>query len=114
MITVDYNPELVRAARTAGHKVLYGDAEDPEFIASLPLDRTHWVVSTMREEHVGRTLIHGLRSSGYAGRVAVTAQSSTEAARLEKAGPDLVLLPFAEAARGAADRLLGQQRVVVA
>jgi len=114
VVTVDYNPELVRAARNTGHKVLYGDAEDPEFIASLPLSRAHWVVSTMRDERVGRTQIHSLRNSGYAGRIAVTAHGSAEAARLEQSGSDLVLLPFVEAARGAADRLPGQQRVVVA
>ena len=114
VVTVDYNPELVRAARNTGHKVLYGDAEDPEFIASLPLSRAHWVVSTMRDERVGRTLIHSLRNSGYARRIAVTAHGSAEAARLEQSGSDLVLLPFVEAARGAADRLPGQQRAVVA
>ena len=114
VVTVDYNPELVRAARNTGHKVLYGDAEDPEFIASLPLSPAHWVVSTMRDERVGRTQIHSLRNSGYAGRIAVTAHGSAEAARLEQSGSDLVLLPFVEAARGAADRLPGQQRVVVA
>jgi Kef-type K+ transport system membrane component KefB len=112
VVTVDYNPELVRAARNTGHKVLYGDAEDPEFIASLPLSRARWVVSTMRDERVGRTLIHSLRNSGYAGRIAVTAHGSAEAARLEQSGSDLVLLPFVEAARGAADRLLEQQGVV--
>ena len=68
----------------------------------------------MRDERVGRTLIHSLRNSGYAGRIAVTAHGSAEAARLEQSGSDLVLLPFVEAARGAADRLPGQQRVVVA
>ena len=114
VVTVDYNPELARAGRATGHRVLYGDAEDPEFIASLPLARTHWVVSTIREEHVSRALIYSLRGSGYAGQVAVTAHSLAEAARLEQAGADLVLLPFADAAGWAADRLLGQQRVATA
>jgi hypothetical protein len=44
----------------------------------------------------------------------VTAHGSAEVAGLEQSGSDLVLLPVVEAARGAADRLLGQQRVVVA
>jgi hypothetical protein len=114
VVTVDYNPELVRAGSATDHQVLYGDAEVPEFLALLPLARAHWVVSTIREEPVSRSLIHGLRVSGYAGQVAVTAHSSAEAARLEQSGADLALLPFAEAARRAADRLLGKQRDIVA
>jgi hypothetical protein len=96
VVTVDYNAELVGAGSATDHQVLYGDAEAPEFLALLPLARTHWVVSTIREEPVSRSLIHGLRVSGYAGQVAVTAHSS------------------AEAARRAADRLLGKLWDIVA
>ena len=110
---VDYNPELVRASRATGHQVLYGDAEDPEFMASLPLARAQWLVSTMREDHVSRVLIHSLRAAGFAGRIALTAHGPAEVPRLEHAGADLVLLPFADAAREAADRLLEPQQVVM-
>ena len=74
VLSVDYNPELVRSGDSKGHSVHYGDAEDPEFIASLPLAHARWVVSTLRDRHVNQTLIHSLRSLGYAGRIAVTAQ----------------------------------------
>lgn len=105
VVSVDFNPELVRAGDPAGYPVLYGDAEDPEFIASLPLARTQWVISTAREQHVSRILIHTLRNLGYAGRIAVTAHHHDEIAGLEQAGADLVLIPFADAAREATDRL---------
>ncbi len=111
--TIDYNPQLVRSGDAMGYPVLYGDAEDPEFVALLPLTQVQWVVSTAREHHVNQTLIHSLRNLGYAGRIAVTAHSSGEVARLEQAGADLVLLPYADAAREAADRLLGQGSIVV-
>lgn len=107
VLSVDYNPDLVRAG-SPGQPVLYGDAEDPEFIASLPLDRTDWIVSTAREQHVNQVLIQSLRGLGYTGRIAVTAHSAVEAARLIEAGADLVLEPFADAAREAAERLLSQ------
>ena len=105
VVSVDFNPELVRAGDPAGYPVLYGDAEDPEFIASLPLARTQWIISTAREQHVSRILIHTLRNLGYAGRIAVTAHHQNEIAGLEQAGADLVLIPFADAAREATDRL---------
>lgn len=105
VVSVDFNPELVRAGDPAGYPVLYGDAEDPEFIASLPLARIQWVISTAREQHVSRILIHTLRNLGYAGRIAVTAHHHDEIAGLEQAGADLVLIPFADAAREATERL---------
>lgn len=103
---IDFNPELVREGDAAGHPVLYGDAEDPEFVAALPLAQAQWVVSTARDRHVNLALIHTLKNLGYAGRIAVTAHSADEVARLEQAGADLVMAPFADAAREAADRLL--------
>jgi len=108
VLSVDYNPELVRSGDPIGYPVLYGDAEDPEFIASLPYARTQWIVCTARDLHVSQALIHSLRSLGYAGQIAVTAHSPAEVVVLEQAGADLVLVPFVDAAREAADRLLGQ------
>ncbi len=110
--SVDYNPQLVRAGDAMGYPVLYGDAEDPEFIATLSLTHVQWVIGTASERRVNQTLIQSLRSVGYAGRIAVTAHSASEVAPLEQAGADLVLLPYADAAREAADRLLGQIRMV--
>jgi hypothetical protein len=66
------------------------------------------VLSTARERQVNQALIHTLRSLGYAGRIAVTVHGPGEVAGLEQAGADLVLVPLADAAREAADRILGQ------
>ena len=107
VLGVDFNPDLVRAGDTMGQPVMFGDAEDPEFIATLPLGRAYWVVSTARERHVNLSLVHSLRSLSYSGRIAITAQASDEAARLEQAGADLILVPFTDAAREAADRIMG-------
>ncbi len=108
VLTVDFNPDLVRAGDAMGYPVMFGDAEDPEFIATLPLGRAQWVVSTARERHVNLSLIHSLRSLGYRGRIAIAAQAADDVIRLEQAGADLILLPFADAAREAVDRIMGQ------
>jgi len=107
VLGVDFNPDLVRAGDAMGHPVIFGDVEDPEFIATLPLGRVHWVVSTARG-HVNLSLIHSLRSLGYSGRIAITAQALDDAARLEQGGADLILVPFVDAAREAADRIMEQ------
>ncbi len=108
VLGVDYNPELARLGDAMRHPLLFGDAEDPEFIASLPLPQTRWVLSTVRECHVNQVLIHTLKGLGYEGGIAVTAHAPAEVARLTLAGAELVLVPFADAAREAADRLLEQ------
>jgi uncharacterized UPF0146 family protein len=114
VLSVDYNPELVRNGDAMGHPVLYGDAEDPEFIASLPLTQARWVVSTAREPNINNSLIHTLKNLGYSGRIAITAHSATDASvRLAQGGADLVLVPFADAAREAAERLLQQVTPVI-
>ena len=108
--SVDYNPELTRSDDDGGHPVLYGDAEDPEFIASLSLYRVKWVISTARERHVNQSLIHTLKDLGYRGQIAVTADSAVEAERLQRAGADLVMVPYADAAGEAVERLLQQEK----
>jgi Trk K+ transport system NAD-binding subunit len=111
VLTVDFNPDLVRAGDSMGYPVMFGDAEDPEFIATLPLGRVQWVVSTARERHVNLSLIHALQGLDYSGRIAITAQSPDEVARLEQAGADVVLVPFADAAHEAANRIMRQDFV---
>ncbi|WP_192035005.1 cation:proton antiporter family protein [Halomonas sp. YLGW01] len=105
VLGIDFNPDLVRSGDPMGHPVMFGDAGDPEFITTLPLGRVQWVVSTARERHVNLTLIHSLRGLGYSGRIAMTAQTLDDEATLEKAGADLVMTPFVDAAREAADRI---------
>jgi hypothetical protein len=43
---VDFDPEAVRVLRRQGLPVRFGDGEDPEFVASLPLAEARWVIST--------------------------------------------------------------------
>lgn len=105
LLAVDFDPEAVRRHAREGFDTRYGDAEDPEFLASLPLSRVSWVVSTLRDPAINRTLLQGLRHQGYLGKVALAVANRREAEPFEKAGVDLVLVPYADAAREAADRL---------
>ena len=105
VLTVDINPDLVRTGDPAGYPVIFGDAEDPEFIATLPLERVQWVISTARERHVNASLLTTLRHLGYAGRSAITVQADDEVALFEQAGADIILTPFSDAANEATDRI---------
>ena len=112
VLTVDFNPDLITSGGTRGHVALFGDAEDPEFIASLPLANTQWVVSTARDNHTNMSLIHSLQNLAYTGKIAVTAHHRTEVTAFEQAGADLVLVPFSDAALEAAERIIEHDSLV--
>jgi Kef-type K+ transport system membrane component KefB len=102
-VAVESDPQLVAArSRLNGDRVLYGDAEDMEFVESLPLDSAHWVVSTIPTLDINLTLLRGLEAVGFTGRVALTAHTADHARVLADAGADAVLQPFTDAA----DRVL--------
>jgi len=107
VLGVDFDPELVRGRGRPDIALRYGDAEDPEFLAALPLRAHGWVVSSVRDKSVNLSLLQGLQAYGYQGRVAVTAHSSRDAGQLLQAGADRVLIPYADAAVEAVDKLLG-------
>ncbi len=77
LLAVDFDPELVRRHSREGYRVHYGDAEDPEFIAALPLKRIRWVVSTLREPAINRMLLQSLQHNHYQGKVALATAPRT-------------------------------------
>lgn len=111
LLAVDFNPDEIRRWRAKGKEGMYGDASDPAFIASLPLDGVKWVVSSMPQHDVGLThedprlaLIEGLKQRGYRGGIAVSTQADDEALLRDK-GATLILLPFYDAAGQAVVRM---------
>lgn len=108
VLGVDFDPQVIRRWRDEGRSAQYGDAEDPEFAATLPLARATWVISTMPQLHVNQALLSALHEQRYAGSVAATAHHHHDARRLEQLGAKVVLLPFSDAAEEAVDRILGE------
>lgn len=88
-----------------GFDAIYGDASDHEFIATLPLKHTKWVISAMPQHDLGVThqdprliLIDGLKREGYQGKIAVSTQKASEQEALKQSGASIVFLPFHDAA----------------
>jgi Kef-type K+ transport system membrane component KefB len=106
ILGIDFDPEAVERWRRQGLNARYGDAEDPEFPSSLPTSGVEWVVSTIRDETVNRSLLDSLHHHSYPCRVAVTSHSELEADRLREFGADLVLIPFEDAAKEAVDSIV--------
>jgi Kef-type K+ transport system membrane component KefB len=105
VLGADFDPIAVKAAEDWGLMTHYGDAEDPEFHAYLPLESARWVVSTVPIVDVNIALLRGLRHQGYRGKVALTVHDEADMTRLQREGADIVLLPFVEAAYEAAETL---------
>ncbi|GIK25729.1 MAG: sodium:proton exchanger [Rhodocyclales bacterium] len=108
ILGVDFDPEAVAHCRQRGIPIRFGDAEDPTFPETLPLDGARWVVSTLPQLDVNLGLLDALRRHGYRGRVAMTAHAPADILRLEHAGVDRVLQPFDDAAEFAA-RAIGNE-----
>lgn len=106
VLGVDIDPEVVRLQAGEHMQVRFGDAEDPEFLETLPLQKVSWIVSTARERDVNMAMLQTLKREGFVGKIAVTASNNRDAALLASAGADLVLRPFADAANQAVDWLL--------
>lgn len=102
---VDFHPETVRVQNASHFPIRYGDAEDPEFVATLPIQETQMIVSSLRNLDLNVTLILSLRHSQYTGPIAVTAHSAQEAEKLREAGANIVILPFSESAKAGVDQI---------
>jgi Kef-type K+ transport system membrane component KefB len=114
VLGVDFNPSAVRRWRDLGLDAEFGDASDPEFVAELPLHAATWAVCTvpahptgLSHEDARSTLFQLIRSAGFAGRISAASHSTAETDFLTRAGADLVLEPFQDAADRAVELLCG-------
>ncbi len=105
VLGVDFDPEALARWRRKGMVVIYGDAGDPGFIEQLPVDKTRWFVSTVRDQNLSLDLLHLLCARGCPGRIVLSARSQDDARQLSAAGAHVVLRPFHDAAEYAADVL---------
>jgi len=105
VLGVDFDPEVVNFWHRHGLPTLYGDAEDPELFHSIPLKHAKWVINTIRGQDQCLVLLHTLKQHSFKGRIALTAHTLNEKDALMNVGADMVLLPFRDAAREAADLL---------
>ena len=107
---VDFDPQAVRELHARGLPVRYGDGEDPDFLESLPLSRTRWVVSSLPQWESNRALLHALRVAGFRGEFVGAARDAAHGRALAAAGVKQVLHPFDDGADHAARRIAGLLR----
>jgi Kef-type K+ transport system membrane component KefB len=105
VIGIDFDPEAVRELQGRDLPVLFGDGEDPDFLETLPLAGTSWVVSTLPDLDSNRLLLHALGERGYAGGLAMVARDDATGVALQSAGVPIVLYPVRNAVDYAVEHL---------
>ena len=112
VLGVDFSPVAFRRWEKSGLPVLFGDVSDQELLSSLPLDSAQWVISAIPDPNTGvshhdarRVLLTALKESGFKGRIAVASNRPDEFDELRRAGADLILRPYYDAADRAIELL---------
>lgn len=108
VLGVDFDPQALANARQAGLSVCYGDAEDADFIAHLPLQQARALVSTIPQREVNALLLRAARHAGFRGSVTLSAFREGDLEAFNRAGAASVLQPYIDAADSAARRLLAE------
>ena len=97
VLGVEFDPEVARAMRRRGLAVRYGDGEAAEFMESLPLARTRWVISTLPDVASNRGLLQALREHHFPGEVAIVAREEADGLALKQLGAPTILYPLRNA-----------------
>lgn len=115
VLGIDFDPEAVQRAQSGGMHAVYGDAADPEFYRSLPMQKANTVVLAFPHHATGplipdirESFAANLRHIGYRGHIAATSHFRAGEADLINSGVDIVLCPFEDAATHGADQIMIQ------
>jgi Kef-type K+ transport system membrane component KefB len=105
VLGVEFDPEVARSMRRQGLAVRYGDGMALEFLETLPLAQTRWVVCTLPDLASNQGLLRALREHHYTGEVAVVAREDSDGIALKPLGAPTVLYPMRNAVDYAVDAL---------
>jgi glutathione-regulated potassium-efflux system ancillary protein KefC len=107
VLGVDVDEDIVMAHSAEGHRVVLGDATDPDFwTRSVGLvDGLQWVLLTASSQEANVAAVKRLRDRGYSGRIAATSLYPDDADQLREMGVDFAFDVYAEAGSGFAGDL---------
>jgi Kef-type K+ transport system membrane component KefB/Trk K+ transport system NAD-binding subunit len=108
VVGVDFDPQAVSRWNAGGGMAVFGDAGDPDFAHALPLSTARWVISSIRDPQINRSIVSVLRHEGYPGLLALAAENRTAVPSVS-AEADLLFVPFEDAAEQAVDLLFREE-----
>lgn len=101
----DADPVVVKELLAQGKRVVYGDAEDVEFLNNLSLTKIKGVIVTMPEFEARCSVILQLRKRGYTGWIGSIHLVEEERKKLLELGANVVVQPFVQAGSHIAKKL---------
>jgi hypothetical protein len=105
VLGVEFDPEAAGQMRSQNMPVRYGDATTSEFLESLPLKQTPWLVSTLPDLNANRDLLRSLRELNYPGEVALVVRHEGDSDAFQQLGASELLYPMRNAIDYAAEVL---------
>ncbi len=105
VLGVEFDPEVARAMRRHGLPVRYGDGTSSEFMETLPLGQTRWVVSTLPDMASNRDLLRSLRELHFTGEIAIVSREEFDGMALKLYGAPTILYPMRNAVDYAVESL---------
>ncbi len=101
-VGLDSDPTKIEEHRAEGRRVVYGDAEDPEFWGNLNMERLERVILTLPDIEGRMQAVKELRDRGFEGVISTISMYPEEEDALREAGADIIAHPLAEAGYGLA------------
>lgn len=98
LFVVDQDPRLLSKVGSSSVDTLFGDANEPDLIADLPLHETDAVICAVPSFATNLMLLNDLRKLGFSGKICLTALDNQAAQALEQEEGVTVLRPFQVAA----------------
>lgn len=106
VVGIDSDPGKLERNRREGRRVVYADAEDPDFWSALNVERLRAVMLAVPDLAANLTAIRELRKRGYRGLLSATHHFPEESTPILEAGCDLAYYYFSEAGVGFARHTL--------
>jgi Kef-type K+ transport system membrane component KefB len=107
VLAVDWDPQRLASEPDHPHlERVFGDAEDVEFPATLPLGQVRLVVCTIPAADTSAVLASSIRRAGYDGPLVLTAHTRDAAERMQTMDAQLVLQPFEDAGETGAHKAM--------
>ena len=103
-VGLDSDPTKIEEHRAEGRRVVYGDAEDPDFWENVNLDKLERVILTLPDIEGRMQAVRELRSRDFDGVISTISMYPEEEDSLREAGADIIAHPLSEAGYGLAQQ----------
>lgn len=92
-VIVDYNPEILKKLKNEGYSVLYGDAEEVEFLNELNLKKARLIISTIPDYETNFLILREYKKKNPEGVCLFTSYKIKDSFDFYREGADYVIMP---------------------